>query len=385
MAKYSGMQPFDNRNDKLMMDVNGRKFNIGSMDIAKDIMYHELLPDRVTANWYNKCHRFGWIDPFNHDRVTREFLFFTKPDMNFFNVDSNIAMNYNGSTVEARNYNTAAETGSMSAKNINHVSLNPELKNNTIISEVFNRAPYILGQLQNSVTNPDGLKCPFMYLLTNAVQSKLDLPGISADSKESTQNHYGTTIQYRGHSLKSDNNYDFSLTFADTAYLEIYLLAKCYDEYMRACKFGRVTPRPVYIKNRIIPDYFSVYKFLVGSDGETILYYAKLTGCYFIDVPRGDFGDPPDTGFKYSLSFHAQFVEDMDPIILSEFSQLTKKYLSGSYSLLPTNSINTTVNNRWGKLPIIVKADQNNPIYGKRVKRRNGVKYDYFLRWVAYD
>ena len=385
MAEYNSMQPFDHRSDKLMMNMNGRYFNIGTREIVNEILYHELIPDRLSANWYNKCNRFGWVDPFNHDRVTREFLFFTKPDMNFFNVDQNVAMNYNGNTIEARNYNTAAETRATSAININFAELNPELKTNTIINEVFNRAPSILGQLQSSVTNPDGSKCPFMYLLTNAVQSKLDLPGISAESKESTQNHYGTTIQYRGHSLKSDNSYDFSLTFGDTAYLEIYLLAKCYDEYIRACKFGRVTPRPIYIKNRIIPDYFSIYKFLIGSDGETILYYAKLTGCYFVDVPRGDFGDPPDTGFKYSLSFHAQFVEDMDPIILSEFSQLTKKYLSNNYTLLPTNSNATTVNNNWGKMPIIIKADQSDPIYGKRVKRRNGVKYDYFLRWVAYD
>ena len=46
-------------------------------------------------------------------------------------------------------------------------------------------------------------------------------------------NLYGTSIAYRGHSYKSDVGFDFSLSFEDTPQLEVYTLAKTYDEYHR--------------------------------------------------------------------------------------------------------------------------------------------------------
>ena len=222
-----------------------------------------------------------------------------------------------------------------------------------------------------------------MYLLSNNVTSKLDLPGISADSKESTSNIMGVNIQYRGHSYKSDNGYDFTLSFTDTAYLDIYTMLKAYDEYMRLLKTGEGNDREVkfrpikkYIENRIISEQFSIYKFLIGEDGETILFYAKLTGCYFTDVPRSDMSDPGNDGFKYSVSFHAQFVEDSNPMILSEFNRI-----SPAKSNIYMNTYdyeNNVVDNTWARWPKIIRVDRNNDL---QVERR-GTKYDYRLKWV---
>lgn len=329
--------------------IGGNK--IMSVDL-KDDLNSNVIFNKTDSNWYNKCNRYGWIDLYNHDKITKEFLFFTKPDCYIFS----------GTTI-----NSALAGGS---------------KDNSVIAETAARMPKVLGQLQYSVKDPDGKTNPFMFLLTNSVASKLDLPGISSESQESTKNIMGTAIQYRSHSLKSDNGYDFSLSFKDTAYLEVYTLAKCYDEYMRMTRLGEVEYsdiyRDKYILNRIIPEQFSIYKFLIGSDGETILYYAKLTGCYFTDVPRSDFGDPGDE-LKYSLSFHAQFVEDMNPQILSEFARVAN---AGKGNYLPIyNENNGGVNNLWARYPKIIKAAANDSKYGKRVTRR-GVNYDYFLKWI---
>lgn len=312
-------------------------------------MYSSNLFFDKSIDWYSKINRYGWIDPFSTDRVTREFLFFTKPDLNLF--DNNVA---------------------------SPSELIDELYQNTFFREVAARSPNVLTQLTKSVPDPDGRNNPFMYLLSNAVTSKLDLPSISAESQESTQNIMGTSIQYRGNSLKSDNGYDFSLSFTDTAYLEVYTLAKCYDEYMRLLRLGYCAPKQEYITARIIPEQFSIYKFLVGSDGETIMYYAKLTGCYFTDVPRSDMGDPGDE-IKFSLSFHAQFVEDMNPHILEEFNKVASScyHYSNSYMEVYQNGY---VNNRWARFPAIVKGYAASDKYGKRVARRH-VAYDYFLKW----
>lgn len=307
------------------------------------MMHSNLFIKKSDADWYSKCNRYGWIDPFDTDRVTREYLFFTKPDLNIFNNETK--------------------------KILNKVARNP------IINEAVSRMPNTVAQLQSSVKNPDGKKGAFMFLLSNAVASKLDLPGISAESHESTTNIMGASIQYRGHSLKSDNGYDFSLSFKDTAYLEIYTLAKVYDEYMRMIKQGIIAPKEKYIINHIISEQFSIYKFLVGSDGETIIYYAKATGCYITDVPRSDMGDPSDEGFKYSLSFHAQFIEDMNPYILKEFSLVSNK--GNVNNALPVFDPDNTVNNEWARYPKIVKVTKDK---SKRVERR-GVAYDYLLKW----
>ena len=312
-------------------------------------LYSSNLLFNKNIDWYSRINRYGWINPFDHDRVLREFLFFTKPDLNLFD--------------------TAVVSPS---------GLVDGCYENTFLSEVASRMPNVLTQLTSSVPDPDGRYNPFMYLLSNAVSSKLDLPSISAESQESTQNIMGTSIQYRSHSLKSDCGFDFTLQFTDTPRLEVYTLAKCYDEYMRLLKQGYCAPKYEYIIGRIIPEQFSIYKFLIGSDGETIIHYSKLTGVYFTDVPRSDIADPGDE-IKFSLSFHAQFVEDMNPHILTEFDKLTNSYNAYSTSYMPVCN-GGGVYNKWARFPKIIRATPSDPIYGKRVNRRH-VNYDYFLKW----
>ena len=313
-----------------------------------DIMGSNLLFNMDKANWYRYINRYGWIDPYDHDRFTREYLFFTKPDCNLFS----------GGTI--------------------YGSLNDDIATNPIISDVHRRHPQVLGQL--SLSANDGYNNPFMYLLSNSVISKLDLPNITVENLSSTPNIMGTTIDYRGHSFKG-GGYDFSLQFHDTQYLEVYLLAKCYDEYIKMIRLGDAAPKHDYIVNHILSDQFSIYKFVVGSDGETILYYAKLTGCYFTDVPRDIFGEPPDDGLKLSLSFHAHFVEDMNPYIIHEFKSICDTYFTSGNRVLPVFDDKILgVNNTWAEHPNIIIAGRSDPTYGKRVARRNSTR-EYFLKW----
>ena len=335
------MDMFDGKT-KQTMKMDKKSFTIKN---SKDILASNLLFDRTSARWYDKYNRFGWIDPFDTDQAVQEFLFFTKPDLYLY-----------------------TSAGHSSAKLIDPLQKIPFFK------EADARHRNALMQLQSSVHDGYDRYNPFMYLLSNAVKSKLDLPNISAESQESTSNIMGTTIQYRSHSMKSDTGYDFTLSFLDTAYMEVYTMVKAYDEYMRILKNGEVEPKEEYIINRVIPEQFSIYKFLIGSDGETILYYAKLTGCYFVDVPRSDFGDPGNDGFKYSISFHAQFVEDNNPLILRDFNRITPAK-SGSKLVDTYNSTIGAVDNTWVSFPIIQTVSD------LRSERR-GVKYDHRIRWV---
>ena len=318
------------------------------------VMHQNLLFDKDEIKWYSHFNRYGYIDPYNTDQVLKEFLFFTKPDLYIFDGDR-----INGSKI----------------------SLNPSLSIIPFFSEAAYRHPQALAQLQYGIKDDNGVYNPFMALLSNSVTSKLDLPAIQSEFNQSTPNIYGTTIDYRSHSIKSDNAFDFTLSFLDTAYLEIYTMVKAYDEYMRLQKLGDIEYNDKYkqyIIDRIIPEQFSVYKFLIGSDGETILYYAKATGVFFTDVPRSDFSDPGNDGFKYSLSFHANFIEDNNPMILNEFNLITPASSKGPYIDVYNSQ---GVNNSWARYPRIVKAEE---IYDRRVSRR-GTHRDYRLKWTDAD
>lgn len=349
------IDPFKNESSSRVLkytnDVNVTK-NFEFTNLDKTLAANRLFP-KDKAISYNKVSRHGYIPVFETEQVTKEYLFFTKPDLNIFGDGTGGIIKYTAAT------------------------LNPSLQCVPFFVEANERNTDALRQLQYSVSDIYGYQNPFMYFLTNHVTSKLDLPSISAESRESTSNIMGTSIQYRGHSHKSDNGYDFTLSFTDTAYLELYTLVKAYDEYMRLLKTGetRLAPIEKYITSRILSEQFSIYKFLVGEDGETILFYAKLTGCYFTDVPRSDMSDPGNDGFKYSLSFHAQFVEDSNPLILNEFNRITK---GGTNYVNTYDYKNNVVDNSWVRWPKIVIADKGTD---PQVKRR-GTNYDYRLKWV---
>lgn len=331
----------------------------------KKILHSQGFFSKNEIEWYDKINRYGYIDLYNTNRIIREYLFFTKPDLNLIGGDE-----------EYGPFNPSHDLNS----NIRSAS--------PFIATAYARNKNAVLQLQNSVVKHDGQKCPFMYLLSNALTGKLDLPGISDDSTETTSNLYGTSIAYRGHSYKSDVGFDFSLSFEDTPQLEVYTLAKTYDEYHRLVKLGECSPKKKYITNHILDDQFSIYKFMVGEDGETILYWAKLTGVYIKDVPRDAFSDPSD--FKFSLSFHAQFVEDMSPMIIQEFNSVVaaysgigadralhpKKYSSGYLPVYEINSGFNGVNNEWAKYPVVVAYSDNR-------SNRMWAKFDYRLKWYG--
>lgn len=319
------------------------KITINNMD---DILASNGVFSSKNTPWFTKFNRYGNLNPTDTYSANREFLFFTKPDLYIYdNID------------------------------YSSLTLRQELQNIPKFVDWDKRHKDSLVQLQYSVNDKDGYKNPFMYLLSNGVTSKMDIPAITAESKESTPNIYGTSIQYRSHSLKSDNGYDFTLSFTDTAYLEIYFLAKAYDEYLRMLKTGDsgLCPKKDHILNRILPELFSIYKFIISDDGETIMYYTKATGVYIADVPRSDFSDPPQDGFKFSLSFHAQFIEDNNPLILSDFNNISPATKQSQFvDVYDTEHMR--VNNDWVRFPYIVKSEP-------RVKK-SGAKYDYRLKWV---
>lgn len=290
------------------------------------------IQDSSLMGFYDKFARFGYLDPYNALNTTREYVFITKPDLHIFNGN-----------------NTGA--------------LNPELSNIPIWQDAFIRYKEVLKQLQYSVNDEYD---PFVNILSNALKSNLDLPAITATEVETNENIYGTHMTYRRSSLTTDEHHEFSLEFEDTKYLEVYSWFKLYDEYCKLKDLGMVTPvDESYTINRILYDQMAAYKFIVGEDGESLLYWAKLWGVYPKNVPRDTFSDlsSATNGLRFSINFHSIFVDDLDPTILAEFNQITLRNgrLPASSEVLPLYDPSIQrISGEWASSPFIVKDTNTN-------------------------
>jgi len=285
--------------------------------------------------------------------TTREYLFFVKPDLHIYTPGTK--------------------------------KLNKELGNDAFWIELNDKYSKIICQLQKSAGNPDTseiTRTPFMPILTNTVVSSLDLPSINAETTDTPQTIYGTTIQYRQSSMRSDENFDFSLEFYDTPNLEVYHLFKAWDEYEKLKTLGVVSP-PMYnsskkdamnryIVDKILHDQIGIYKFIVGDDMETIIYYAYFCGCFPKSVPRDTFKEIESGLIRYSVDWHAQFVEDMNPLILADFNELARTYVNPKTDRMISlwDFENNRINGEWASSPYIVAY--NSHTTAKRI---------YKLKW----
>lgn len=298
-------------------------------DNASKLLYHShniFSSDEIRQNIFSSRFRFGLFNSFDNVNTVREYLFFTKPDLNIVDKDSG--------------------------------SLNPGLAAYPFWTELYSEYPEVISMLQSSFTQISIIKDdPFNQLLGNTVQSNLDMPSISAELIDTPSNMYGVNYKYRGSSEASDDGHSFSLEFKDLKSLPVYKFFKAYDQYEILKHHGVIGPDPSYIFNKVLHDQFAVYKFLVDEDGETIIYYAKYFGIKPTSVPRDVFGNTTyDNGLSYSIDFDSAFVEDMNPQILTDFNALSyNHYSNAKYDIDVYNQYTDTVDNRPATAAIITK------------------------------
>jgi len=331
-------------------------------ELERQLLNTRTIINRTTdTTWYTEFKRFGILDPYTANTHTSEYIFITKPDLHLFDINS---------------------TGNYCP--------NPELtQKSSFFAEALERYKEVAYTLQKSVTaGVNNASQPFNALLSNSINGHLELPSISANTVEGPANVYGTKISYRDSSYESDQDFEFSLDFKDTKYLEVYMWFKMYDMYERMKQRGQVTPREEYIFNKILHDQVSIYKFIVGEDGMTIRYYARITGCVPLSVPRETFGDLNDGEITFSTQWKGHFVRDMDPRILTDFNRLTYNSCLGCVTYSITNRETAQPNNIFFRSPSIFvkKSDvysNSNIGSSDNVADHRSRMNKYLLLWMA--
>lgn len=332
------------------------KTNISGTEYIKnngDVLFNFIkrshgIYQRKDIDIFNKRYRFGLFNPYETVSTTREFLFFTKPDLNIY----------------ARNNTTGALTGEM----------NSALKSIPYWQELDEKYKEVIKCLQLSY---GGHRNPFNNLLGNMCISNLSVPGLDAETIDTPNNMYGVGFSYRGSSEASNDSFDFDLEFKDTRYLPVYQFFKAYEEYQTLKHHGTVGPWRGYIQDKVLHDQFAIYKFLVDEDMETIIYYCKFYGVIPKSLPRDVFSSSSfDNGLSYSVGFKCAFFDDMDPMILNDFNDLSEPmYARLPYRIDIYNEIMDRIDNR-PTMAALVTSESNSNAPGGKV---------YKLKWKGSD
>ena len=265
-------------------------------DLYKMTLHASNLFTKSEINLYDNIYRFGLFNPYGAVKGAREYLFFTKPDLNIIQRTDTGLVYSNG-------------------------SLNESVQNISFWKELHSERPNTIRMLQESYSPG------WNMLLQNSVVSNLEIPGLEGTVIESPTNNYGVGFQYRGTSEASDDSLEFALEFKDTKWLDVYYFFKAYEEYETLKHHGTVSPWRGYITNRILHDQFAIYKFMVDEDMETIIYYCKLYGVMPMNLPRDVFSTADfSSGLSYTINFKAAFFEDMRRDILIDFNNLSTYY-----------------------------------------------------------
>lgn len=295
---------------------------------------------------FNKRYRFGFLDPYRSVSTVREYLFFTKPDLNIYAQDA------------------SGHPGN---------NLSEYLRTKSYWTELAAMHPDVIRELELSLDTSN----PFNNLLGNTVINSLEVPSTEAEMIDTPANIYGVAYTYRGSSEASDNNPTFSLEFRDTKYLPVFHFFKAYDDYEIIKHHGHLPPSDHYRRDRILYDQYSIYKFLVGEDGETILYYGKYYGVKSKSVPRDVFSNTDySNGLSYSIDFGAAFYDDMKPELLVEFNNLyTTAWEAAKYEYSVHNLVLDMPDNRAAKAARVYRVRSNQAPGG----------FVYKLKWKGDD
>lgn len=298
-------------------------------DIQNELNYnHFYTRQEIRENKYTKFSRFGFFDVYEHNSNTREYIFFTKPDLHLFTPGT--------------------------------VTLNSEIASMPFFTNCATNYRKVMCQLQQSADTTYTKNSPFCNLLSNSATSRIDLSDISIDKLETATNIYSNKLEYPLATTTSSNLQEFNLEFEDNKFLDVYMFFRIWYEYELLKIKGLVTPPPkggdayYYTKNKILHDQMAVYKITVGEDMETIIHWAKFWGVYPNTIPRSTFSDALDGVIKFSVSFTSQWIEDMEPTILSDFNAVvsTKK---NQYSKDINIYKSDMVNGEWCNIPYITR------------------------------
>lgn len=179
---------------------------------------------------------------------------------------------------------------------------------------------YGIGELTDSYFTSS----PFIKLLSNTAMSFEPKDSVSK-TKEVGETFYGFKLTLPAADVDSIVGDEISIKYHDLAGLPVLNLHKAWFDYHNGVRRGSITPRKDAIDKHYIDYVSSIYYFVTDLDGETILYWCKLTGVAPLNVPFSSLSSEWQNRdlIEYSIQYTYSFKEDMDPDIFLDFNKLS--------------------------------------------------------------
>lgn len=270
-------------------DYSGYESNFSIM--RKNLNINDSASDLAVIR-NNMIERFNrWKVAYPDTQLTKTFahVFFTRPNLNLYKTQ--------GSKI---------------------VELNSQAANDPVYYYLDKNNRALLLTLTKAFSG----KHDFNPFLSNMARS-FELSDESIESIEHGETFTGYKVKYGRHNIKSKTAGQFSISYIDDDDYRVYKLHKAWADYISKVYRGEFEAMDDYRRWRILDYACSVYYFLCGADGETILFWSKYTGVYPLNIPSaasswtaGNLIKMPEVSIQYDYAWK----EDFNPTSLAEFN-----------------------------------------------------------------
>lgn len=178
---------------------------------------------------------------------------------------------------------------------------------------------------------------PFNVPLSNLLVGISGWPDFAVEYETTQSGYFSEDMTVVRGSDWGRRTYDLSCTFRDIqggylmAYFYYWLIA------MTLQMDGTIVAYPDDRDANRLNYTCSIYRFVMDPSMRTITKWAKATGCYPTSIPIGDvFNFGPGDSFihtsqQFTIPFKANNIRYMDPIHLSAFNTLVKRYAGNDF------------------------------------------------------
>lgn len=240
----------------------------------------------------NKFNRFKIKTPGEELEKMNYYVFFTKPDCNFFNDGSN------GSVVRE------------------------EIRNCYYFDDACRHYPKLFKNLQLNQGYGDFIT-PFYNNCENFTVSDRIIK--TRDSVE-TCNDWKTVYGHRMNDSLGANTFD--ITFSDTRDQIVFHTIELWVLYIDMITKGYISPTDKNRDDKILDYAGSAYFFVTSEDGKSIIYYRKYVGLFPLNIPDNVFsysGGGQSKKLEYDIQFQYSYI-DTSPAVIVDFNNINSYY-----------------------------------------------------------
>lgn len=276
--------------------------------------------DTVVPQMFKKFNRWNTAFPDYHLMKTHVKIFFTRPDLNILTASSTMH---------------------------DQASIDP------LYRYIYENQPLIIRNLTKYASS----KHQFNPLISNNPKS-FEISDEYIKTVEAGETFTGYKIFYGRNDIESKAAGEISVNYIDDYNLDIFKTHKIWVDYISKVYRGEFSPKVKYKQSKTLDYAVALYYFVLGPDGETILFWSKYTGVFPTNTSSSALSWDKDTVLKMpeiNIKYVYSIKRDLDPTHLAEFNTLSSDYSSASYAK-NYEPDNLSFGRTWVGAPFVISA-----------------------------